>query len=319
MKISVDDLWDISAKKLIRDLSNGSYSIFERVTGKKLPLRVRRKAFLLRSTFNLIWFFYRGKTDNNFRNNRRLAYKIARFMFSIAPASFRGIIPVTADSLIVEYNSQSVGDVFRLVAYCLENYCSRQKMFVIDLMSYELIAPILLKLKQLGIFFTPIMTEDNYYVLNVDGYKNPLLYDLRNKLYDHFVDSCDAFTSCHSIIWVPFDISNQKKLFVSKDEFDGDTPIKSSTMSDIAFVALRNESIGINVCIMATCVLPEGIYGKGINTSLKYKISFGEIYDETMIKRLLVYEFSNKHKLDYEVLRSISRSMFSLNAYDLVY
>lgn len=279
-KLPLEEIKDFSSGKVIEDLRSRKYSLLQCAGCDKLRKEMRGPGLACRLVINWAWHTCGGGDTR--KHDRRVAKKLAKFLEWGAPADFHGKLP-DSTSVVVGFNHPSLGEIIRFMRICLTEYHHRVNLFPVNLPWYEALMPVVDKLERLGVYITPIITPSTYekmrkYVKKEDM---PIIEDFRKGFSMHYFNLCAEFAKEGAVIWVAPSATRRATVFASEKAFEDLEPTTPPVMTSIASSIVHKK---VTDCVfVATGVVPSGKCGRGLNLFKDYTISFGEIYDYSLV------------------------------------
>nr|AIF26663.1 hypothetical protein [uncultured bacterium fosmid pJB77G10] len=145
----VMNIKDISGQELLKKLENNEISVLKCLGADGLRKEMAPAGLLCKSFADLIC----ATSDDS--SLRKRAINVMR---PLAPTKQTRQFPRCEDAVVVGFNHPSLGEIFRLVAICMDVYSDKEFLFPVNLPWYENMVTIIPKLKRMGITIVPLIT-----------------------------------------------------------------------------------------------------------------------------------------------------------------
>ncbi len=313
-KLPLEEIKDLPSRQVIEDLRSRKYSLLQCAGCDKLRKEMRGPGLACRLVINWAWHTTGGGDTR--KHDRRVANKLAKFLSWGAPADFHGGLPDYASSIVVGFNHPSLGEIVRFMRVCLSEFHNRANLFPVNLPWYEALMPVVDKLERLGVYITPIITPSTYEKMRkyVKAEDMPIIEELRKGFTMHYFNLCADFAKERAVIWVAPSATRRATVFTSEEAYKDLEPTTPPVMTSIASAVVRKK---VTDCVfVATGVVPAANCGRGLNLFKDYTISFGEVYDYSMVSKL-IHQKNKDHggrTFEHVFLRSICNTLSALDA-----
>lgn len=264
--LSFEELNSMSAAQLVQGIADGEFSILRSLGCKKLLRETRFGKLGAKFIVRLSKLKAKGKSRGS--QQKALCKILSRIAPYESPALAQDVAPA---GLIIAFNHPSLGEILRLIEFCLDNYPERQMLFPVTIAWFEALAPNYAWLQSIGIRITPTVTPKAIEeMLEVNPGLGDMARDIASKLNGFYQSQSHDFIASGDILLVAPTATRNFHLFECKAQERGDVEIKPETLSLIAISLSRDKEL--QYTLMPLAVVPPEMYSAGLNLFEKYKL-----------------------------------------------
>ncbi|MDR3297759.1 MAG: hypothetical protein LBT19_00025 [Candidatus Nomurabacteria bacterium] len=301
--VSCDFLMKAEIRQLKEELSACELSVLKSLGANKLRTQMSLVGYICRL---VVWLIFWG--DKNTKRLKARAASLVRFFF---PTRMRvDNYRQNKDAAVVFYfNHQSLFEVLAVIWYCLSRYPNKRYVFPVNLPWYEALCPVFDKLRQIGIWITPMITPNTYKklvkVAGADEERQMVVRRLKTQFEEEYFKMVAEFVQSKDIIAVAPSATRTKYIFPSQAAFSGVDAVAIKTMprtmSAIVLSIRRSRVESESVDFVPFVATRRHRAGQGLNIWRRHDVYIGkaESLPEILVKQ-------KERTLDYECSRRLA-------------
>lgn len=272
---AADELQALSMHSIVQGLENGKSLLLSLGATK-----MYQDGNLLRRLCRLVifWAFQDSRSRDYRAINRYEAEaarkRLLRLLKLIAPVKVVNQAPHPPSAVVIGFNHPSLGEILRFLRMMLDDYYGRQCYFPVTIKFYEVLAPIAVPLRAVGIHLYPIITpaaqaEISAELTDLEGQKQ--LHRLMEKLNTGYIKFCKTCMDQCGVLMIAPTATRCPTVFHSYAESIGLEKVRPGTLTILAVKLGAKEPI----LYQPVAVLPPNDQ-RGLNLFQSYQLTFLE-------------------------------------------
>ena len=301
--LTLEELKDISAPELIAGLENGEISLIKSFSSS--PLQNMRGRFMDLFAWSLgllamkllvgpacrfvLWCILQGgsgpQDEEYWRKKKEKAVRVGRLFF---PDEMQGEVEDVANkALIVGFNHPTLHEVMGLIGWSLKNFPTRRNNFPTNLPWYESVCQMSPQLRNLGIYITPLITQNTFNKLEKIHSGNEEMLDtikhVSKLLLNNYFDLAIDFERSGDNIFAAPSAARQRSIFPPNDARP--LPVMSGLLYKIA---RANRDRKPDLIFLPITVIPLARLGalRGLRILRRYKFIIGRGFTLEQARKL---------------------------------
>ncbi|MBR1939571.1 hypothetical protein IJ847_02455 [Candidatus Saccharibacteria bacterium] len=259
-------LANLSAEDIVNGLCEGDFSVVKSLGCKKLLRGVGFGRLGAGLALRLSRLGKRNASPSELRKS--LSCFLKKFTPYDTPQPSADVHETGA---VMAFNHPSLGEIPRLIIYCLERYPQKQLLFPVTLVWFEALASHCKELEKLGVTITPTITPNAVAELQeIAPQYHAEINEIRTKLNNRYLSMTEATLRKGGIVLVAPNATREVFLFENEAQMRGDEAFAPETLSLLAISLSRHKDLTYEIIPMA--IAPPVLWSRGINLFNDYDI-----------------------------------------------
>ena len=316
---SIERIANSNSKQIDKALRAGKFSLLESFGCHKMRKEMQLVGLVCKI---ILWISERRARWRAGDFGKNLREEIGKLLNWGAPSKKRGVFPHINKGLVFGFNHPTLGEIIRLIAFCLTEYPNRNYLFPVNIAWYEQLAPVAKRMEVFGLYITPTITPSTREKMSkiLDEEKMKIIDKLAKDFNYDYLARCNEFANNHDVIMIAPSATRKATIFDSFEQYEGYVKIEPTTMTLVA-MSLERGKVLEECFFVPIAIKPPRSYTRRLNLFKSYTISPCTPIAPDTVKKYCKEKSrtANQRKFEHFFLLEIAEELLSSGAEYLVY